>query len=150
MHRYMSRRLLLLVPAVLLTVTVAAPAAADTDTETSTLEVEGMACPACEATVEGLLGDLDGVHDANADRTEEAAVIAHDPTQVTAEDMAAAINEQTYYDASVADTAEPVDADQADDTGDDAGALGGGLLTAAAAGVLAVAGGVWGLARRRR
>lgn len=77
---------------------IAAPAA--TAAEETTLQVEGMYCPACEATVEGLLGDLDGVSEAVADHRSRTATVTYEPSRVTPAEMAKAINGQTPYEAS--------------------------------------------------
>ena len=84
----------------IVTVLSATAVAAASSLAEVTLEVEGMTCPGCEATVEAVLSGVDGVVEADADRTTQTAVVRFDPQQATPQDLAEAINDQTYYLAS--------------------------------------------------
>jgi copper chaperone CopZ len=76
-------------------------------TKTVLLDVEGMVCTGCEATVEQVAGAVDGVVAVDADRDAQAARVAFKPEQTTPADVAAALNRNTYYRASVRTSATP-------------------------------------------
>lgn len=152
--------------------------AAAAETEEVTLEAEGMYCPNCEARVESAVGGLDGVESVSANHNTQQATVTYDPSQVSPEDMVAAINNQTSYvgrlpgeDGDAADDAGSAEAASADgdgSTGDgqsdgevaqaeiaeqttagDTGLPTGALLGGVGAVVLlVVAGGGWLLVRR--
>lgn len=104
------RTLTILLTGLAAALALTAPAA--TAAEETTLQVEGMYCPGCEATVEGLLGNLDGVSEAVADHKTRTATVTYEPSQVTPAEMAQAINRQTPYDATT-DDEEPGGSDTA-------------------------------------
>lgn len=100
------RMLLTLVISIVTVLSATTAAWGQTPTQT-TLDVEGMTCPGCEATVEAVLTGIDGVVEADADRSTETAVVRFDPQRATPEDLAEAINDQTYYLASARPRAFP-------------------------------------------
>jgi copper chaperone CopZ len=107
-HRHPVRprhRLFTLVAAVLLAPAVlvlSAPPASAQDTSRVSLRVQGMVCPNCERTVESVLSGTEGVLSAEADRRTESVTVTYDPARTTPEQLAAAVNTQTYYQASLA------------------------------------------------
>lgn len=121
-------------------------------TEEATLRVHGMVCSGCEATVEAVLTGLDGVHTVRADRTTETAAVVYDPSVVEPAAMAQAVNDNTYYEASVEDaSAAPAPADPELARASSGGDPGGSGLSAVAAGAFAlVALGAGAVALRRR
>lgn len=115
----------------------------------TTLNVEGMTCAGCEATVEAVLSGVDGVIRAEADRKTETALVRFDATRTQPDALIAAINSQTYYLAS----ADGLSIEEADVTAGKSGELAGSAMDATAgtgiaawlvAGVLGVgAGAAW-------
>lgn len=80
-------------------------------TQQATLDVKGMVCPGCEATVEAVLGDLEGVASVRADRSSETAAVVYDPAVTTPATMVQAVNADTYYQASLTQPATDPGAD---------------------------------------
>lgn len=78
-----------------------APGAGAAQPQSATLDVEGMVCSGCESTVESLLERTNGVRAAKADRTTETVRIAYDGAATAPSTLAATINDNTYYRASV-------------------------------------------------
>lgn len=157
------RTLTALLAGMVAALTLTAPAGA---AEETTLQVEGMYCPACEATVEGLLGDLDGVSAAVADHRSRTATVTYEASQVTPAEMAAALNRQTPYDASTDDDAPSGTGATGQDTRDDGLEVTAGpateetaaqqpanvlplpLLVGGVVALVALGGGTWLIARR--
>lgn len=94
------RTLISAVFAVALTL-IGAPAIAD-DAKTATLDIQGMTCGACTASVRVVLKKLDGVSEAKVSFEEKRAVVAYDPAKITPQKMADAINAKFPYKAKVA------------------------------------------------
>ncbi|MCQ3979710.1 MAG: hypothetical protein DPW09_40340 [Anaerolineae bacterium] len=109
--------------------------------ETITLPVEGMVCPFCAASVENVLGSLDGVVEAKADFVKGIATVSYDPARVTPAQMVEAINTQSFYRASLPDPEKTTVADN-----------GLNLLPFIAGGalILLAGGGVYRIVRRRQ
>lgn len=61
-----------------------------------TLNVTGMSCGHCKATVEGELGKLQGVRTAHADIERGTVEVSYDEARVSTEDLAQAIEEAGY------------------------------------------------------
>ncbi|KJZ77516.1 hypothetical protein HIM_03240 [Hirsutella minnesotensis 3608] len=78
-------------------------AAATSNIATTTVAVEGMTCGACTAAVEGGFKDVDGVIKFNISLLAERAVLTHDVTKLSAEQIAEII-EDRGFDASVLST----------------------------------------------
>jgi Cu+-exporting ATPase len=70
---------------------------------TTTLSVGGMTCGACTSAVEGAFKDVAGIKSFSISLLSERAVIEHDSTIVTAEQLAETI-EDVGFDAEVLDT----------------------------------------------
>jgi copper chaperone CopZ len=82
---------------------LAMPAAARAaQPQRATLDVEGMTCSGCENTVESLLQSTPGVNAAKADRATQTVTVAYDGGATAPPTLIAAINENTYYRASMA------------------------------------------------
>ncbi|WP_121744558.1 heavy-metal-associated domain-containing protein [Natronorubrum halophilum] len=64
--------------------------------ERTTLEVTGMACDGCEATVTEVLEALDGVSSATADHETGEVRVAHDEAVVDEATIGGAINDAGY------------------------------------------------------
>lgn len=73
---------------------------------TTTLVVEGMTCGACTSAVEGGLKDKRGVKTVNVSLLSERAIVDYDPSSVTPEQIAEAI-EDRGFGATVLDTSTP-------------------------------------------
>ncbi|HEY3348198.1 MAG TPA: heavy metal-associated domain-containing protein [Thermoanaerobaculia bacterium] len=71
------------------------------DGKTATLDIQGMTCGACAASVRVVLKRLDGVTEAKISFTEKKALVAYDPAKVTPQKMADAINARLPYKAKV-------------------------------------------------
>ncbi|AXR77846.1 heavy-metal-associated domain-containing protein [Natrarchaeobaculum sulfurireducens] len=67
--------------------------------ERTTLEVAGMACDGCEATVTDALEALDGVSSASADHEADEVHIEHDAAAVDEAALAVAISDAGYETA---------------------------------------------------
>jgi cation transport ATPase len=126
---------------------LAAPAGA-AGTKTVVLDVEGMVCTGSEATVEQVAGAVDRVVAVDADRDAQVARVAFTPGQTTPADVAAALNRNTYYRASVrtSPTAEPAVRLSAPHTSSD----GRGWLVGLALATMVVAAAALALRRRQR
>ncbi len=61
-----------------------------------TLPIYGMTCLGCTATVQLVLGELPGVHQAEVDLSTKQARVSYDPTQVGRAQMVAAVAEAGY------------------------------------------------------
>jgi len=61
-----------------------------------TLNVEGMSCAHCKASVEGALKNLDGVSGAEANVDEGQVAVTYDDSKVSMDSMKEAIEEQGY------------------------------------------------------
>ena len=77
--------------------------AAQSNVATTTVAVEGMTCGACTAAVEGGFNGVDGVLKFNISLLAERAVITHDVTKLTSEQIAEII-EDRGFDATVLST----------------------------------------------
>jgi copper chaperone CopZ len=62
----------------------------------TTLQIEGMHCDGCSATIKGTLERTEGVMFADADHEEGTAVVVHDSKKVSAEDLKVAIERLGY------------------------------------------------------
>jgi mercuric ion binding protein len=81
---------------------VGAPARAlAEDAKTATLDIQGMTCGACTASVRVVLKKLDGVSEAKVSFADRKAVVAYDPAKITPQKMADAINARLPYKAKV-------------------------------------------------
>lgn len=67
-----------------------------------TLDVEGMVCSGCEDTVESVVRGAGGVSAAEADHTTETVSVTYDGAATAPSTIVAAINDNTYYRASLA------------------------------------------------
>lgn len=63
---------------------------------TTTVAIEGMTCGACTSAVEGGFKDVDGILQFNISLLAERAVITHDPTKITAAQIAEAIEDRGF------------------------------------------------------
>jgi copper chaperone CopZ len=79
---------------------IGTPAIAD-DAKTAKLEIQGMTCGACTASVRVVLKKLEGVSEAKASFETKTAVVAYDPAKATPQKMADAINAKLLYEAKV-------------------------------------------------
>lgn len=75
----------------------------DDGTVVTTVAIEGMTCGACTSAVEGGFTDVPGVKHFSISLLSERAVIEHDPTILTPEQIAEAI-EDRGFDATIVDT----------------------------------------------
>lgn len=75
---------------------------------TTTLAVEGMTCGACTSAVEGGLKEKPGVKSVNVSLLSERAVVEYDPSGITPEEIAEAI-EDRGFGATVLETSSPQD-----------------------------------------
>lgn len=94
-----SRRLVLL--AVALVLLGQGVRAGPEQSKTATLDVQGMTCGACTASVKIVLKKLDGVSDAKVSFDEGRAVVTYDPAKLTPQKMADTINAKLPYKAKV-------------------------------------------------
>jgi copper-(or silver)-translocating P-type ATPase len=65
--------------------------------ERLTLKTDGMSCAACSATIEKVLGKIDGVSEVNANFSNNVVSLTHDPELVRKEDIVKAIEKAGYY-----------------------------------------------------
>jgi Cu+-exporting ATPase len=65
-------------------------------TLTTTVSVEGMTCGACTSAVEGGFHGVDGVYHFNISLLAERAIIVHDPTKLTAEQIVEIIEDRGF------------------------------------------------------
>lgn len=63
---------------------------------TTTISVEGMTCGACTSAVEGGFQDIDGLYQFNISLLAERAVIVHDPSKLTAEQIVEIIEDRGF------------------------------------------------------
>ena len=68
----------------------------DTAVITTVLTVEGMMCEHCARAVTNAVGALPGVEAVEVDLAAKTATVRHDPAQVAAEQIRAAIEGQGY------------------------------------------------------
>jgi len=71
---------------------------------TVSLDVKGMTCTGCEATIESKVKDISGVTLVEADHVQGKARIEFDADKITVDQLVAAV-EAAGYDASVAESA---------------------------------------------
>ncbi|MFB6293020.1 MAG: cation transporter, partial [Halonotius sp.] len=64
--------------------------------QTTTLDITGMSCANCSATIEDSLADLDGVSDVTANYATDEATVEYDPGSVSLADLYAAVEEAGY------------------------------------------------------
>lgn len=76
------------------------------DSKTATLDIQGMTCGACTASVRVVLKKIDGVSDAKVSFDEKKAVVTYDPAKVTPQKMADAVNAKLPYKAKVVTSGE--------------------------------------------
>ncbi|KAF2128194.1 heavy metal translocatin [Dothidotthia symphoricarpi CBS 119687] len=69
-------------------------------TLTTTLSVEGMTCGACTSAIEGGFKDVEGVYQFNISLLANRAVLVHDPSKLTAEQIVEIIDDRGF-DAAV-------------------------------------------------
>jgi len=74
----------------------AADAAVPADHEATFLEVDGMHCATCEAFIETVATDTEGVSDASASYVTDTVRIDHDPDAVDTEDLSEAVSGLGY------------------------------------------------------
>lgn len=79
-----------------------AEAAAETEKQ-AVLSIEGMTCGGCALSVKSVVKKIDGVRDAKVDWKKGRAVVTFDPDRVTAEQIAATIQEKLTYETEVID-----------------------------------------------
>ena len=65
-------------------------------TRTITLDITGMSCANCSATIEDTLSEFDGVDDASANYATDEATIAYDATAVSLAELYDAIDDAGY------------------------------------------------------
>ena len=65
--------------------------------KTSTFGVMGMTCASCVGTVEGAIKELPGVKDVSVNLTTERARVVYDPSKVTPEQIAKAVEDAGYH-----------------------------------------------------
>ncbi|RJX45191.1 heavy metal translocating P-type ATPase [Halonotius aquaticus] len=65
-------------------------------TQTITLDITGMSCANCSATIEDTLNDLDGVDDASANYATDEATVEYDATAVSLAELYDAIDDAGY------------------------------------------------------
>ena len=65
-------------------------------TPTTTLDITGMSCANCSATIEDTLSEFDGVDDASANYATDEATIAYDATAVSLAELYDAIDDAGY------------------------------------------------------
>ncbi|ODM22727.1 hypothetical protein SI65_00316 [Aspergillus cristatus] len=78
---------------------------------TTTLAVEGMTCGACTSAVESGVNEKPGVKSVNVSLLSERAVVEYDPSSITPEEIAEAI-EDRGFGATVLETSSPQDGSQ--------------------------------------
>jgi copper chaperone CopZ len=70
--------------------------------QTISLRISGMSCGHCEKSVHTALTALAGVSTAGVDHKAGTATVVFDDTQVTPEQLIAAVNETYVYEATAA------------------------------------------------
>jgi copper chaperone CopZ len=88
--------ILLILGALLLTTAPMVAAAGDSDTVRTTLQVTGMHCDGCSATIIGTLERIKGVESATADHEKGVAEAVHRTKKVSPEKLKAAIEKLGY------------------------------------------------------
>jgi copper chaperone CopZ len=84
----------------------AAPAANHQKTSaTTTLNIEGMSCASCEASVKEVLQDTPGVTTSSVSYARKRAVVSYDPATTTPAEIAKALEAALPYTVNVAGTA---------------------------------------------
>lgn len=63
------------------------------------LQVDGMACPFCEAAVESVLRAQPGVVEADADFRTGRAIVIYDPERTDPKTIADSVNKRSFYRA---------------------------------------------------
>lgn len=100
--------------ALLVAALVALPVTAQANqSERATLAVEGMTCSGCENTIESVLKSMSGVTGAHADRSTATVSVTYDAALTAPTTLAAAINDNTYYHASLSGAPAPAAATSA-------------------------------------
>ncbi len=125
------------------------PVPASAVTRTVVLEVEGMVCGNCEATVERVVATVDGVVDVDADRDSRLARVTLQDDQATPADVIAALHRVTYYRASLRSTAPAAPASAVVEP-ESSRARNGPWVVALAVATIMVAGLALAVGRRRR
>lgn len=88
--------------ALLVAALVALPVTAQANQpQRATLAVEGMTCSGCENTIESVLKSMSGVTGAHADRSTATVSVTYDAALTAPKALVAAINDNTYYHASL-------------------------------------------------
>ena len=64
--------------------------------EQTTLKIEGMTCDNCKKAVDGALRNLQGVQEVKVDVTKGIADVTYNNSEVTADSMKEAVEEQGY------------------------------------------------------
>ncbi|WP_282019655.1 copper chaperone CopZ [Planomicrobium okeanokoites] len=64
--------------------------------EQTTLKIEGMTCDHCKTAVDGALRNLQGVQEVKVDVTKGIADVTYNNSEVTADSMKEAVEEQGY------------------------------------------------------
>ncbi|WP_372869509.1 copper chaperone CopZ [Planomicrobium okeanokoites] len=64
--------------------------------EQTTLKIEGMTCDHCKKAVDGALRNLQGVQEVKVDVTKGIADVTYNNSEVTADSMKEAVEEQGY------------------------------------------------------
>src|SRR5512144_337656 len=67
-----------------------------TTIEIVSFPVEGMTCASCVNRITRFLRKVEGVEDANVNLASESATVRYDPTQVSVEDLVAAVDAAGY------------------------------------------------------
>jgi copper chaperone CopZ len=81
------------------TLTALVVGAAAQTTQTGTLQVSGMHCGACAATVEKAAKKVEGVAAVKASQPDGMATVTYDPVKTTLDAVAKAINAETPFKA---------------------------------------------------
>ncbi|MDN5734021.1 heavy-metal-associated domain-containing protein [Psychrobacter celer] len=72
-------------------------------TQTRIINIDGMTCGGCVASVHTATGDIDGLDTMTVDLTDKLATVTFDDSKTSAEAIAAAI-EEAGFDATVANS----------------------------------------------
>lgn len=97
--------------ALLVAALVALPVTAQANqSERATLAVEGMTCSGCENTIESVLKSMSGVTGAHADRSTATVSVTYDAALTAPAALVVAINDNTYYHASLSGAPAPAPA----------------------------------------
>lgn len=82
--------------AVLSTDSSSIPTVHESKSATTTLAVEGMTCGACTSAIEGGLTEKSGVHTVNVSLLSERAIVEHDISDISAEQLAEVIEDRGF------------------------------------------------------